>query len=88
MFCYLYVFSYYDPNTNVYIFGVKINEFAMVGDQIFADVMAANNCGAIAILVDALKGRTRFPVYYAIRRRKSIPIIKEFEKLHGYGYYD
>ena len=68
--------------------GVKINELAMVGDQIFADVMAANDCGAIAILVDALKGRTRFPIYYAIRRRKSVPIIKEFEKLHGYGYYD
>ncbi len=67
---------------------VKINELAMVGDQIFADVMAANNCGAVAILVDALKGRTRFPIYYAIRRRKSVPIIKEFEKLHGYGYYD
>ena len=68
--------------------GVKISEFAMIGDQVFADVMAANDCGAIAILVDALKGRTRFPIYYAIRRRKSIPIIKEFEKLHGYGYYD
>ncbi len=68
--------------------GVKISEFAMVGDQIFADVMAANDCGAIAILVDALKGRTRFPVYYAIRRRKAMPIIKQFEKLHGYGYYD
>jgi HAD superfamily phosphatase (TIGR01668 family) len=68
--------------------GVKIHELAMVGDQIFADVMAANDCGAIAILVDALKGRTRFPIYYAIRRRKSIPIIKEFEKSHGYGYYD
>ena len=30
--------------------GVKINELAMVGDQIFADVMAANNCGAIAMV--------------------------------------
>ncbi len=68
--------------------GVKINELAMVGDQIFADVMAANDCGAIAILVDALKGRTRFPIYYGIRQRRAKPIITEFEKLHGYGYYD
>ena len=68
--------------------GVKTSELAMVGDQIFADVMAANNCGAIAILVDALPGKTRFPIFYATRRRKSAPIIKEFEKLHGYGYYD
>ncbi len=70
------------------IMGIKISELAMVGDQIFADVQAANTCGAIAILVDAVKGKTRFPVYYAIRRRKSAPILKEFEKLHGYGYYD
>ncbi len=70
------------------IMGVRINELAMVGDQIFADVMAANSCGAIAILVDALKGKTRFPIFYATRRRKAAPILKEFEKLHGYGYYD
>jgi HAD superfamily phosphatase (TIGR01668 family) len=68
--------------------GVKISEFAMVGDQVFADVMAANDCGAIAILVDALKGRTRFPIFYATRRRRAAPIIAEFEKSHGYGYYD
>lgn len=67
---------------------VKITELAMVGDQIFADVMAANNCGAVAILVDPLPGKTRFPLFYATRRRRSKPIIKEFEKLHGYGYYD
>lgn len=68
--------------------GVEINEFAMVGDQIFADVMAANDCGAIAILVDALKGKTRFPIFYTIRQKRAAPIIAEFEKLHGYGYYD
>jgi HAD superfamily phosphatase (TIGR01668 family) len=67
---------------------VKINEFAMIGDQIFADVMAANDCGAVPILVDALPGKTRFPLFYATRRRKSAPIIAEFEKVHGYGYYD
>ena len=68
--------------------GVKINELAMIGDQIFADVMAANDCGAVPILVDALPGKTRFPLFYATRRRKSAPVIAEFEKLHGYGYYD
>ena len=60
----------------------------MIGVQVFADVMAANNCGAIPILVDALLGKTRFPIFYATRRRKAMPIIAKFEKLHGYGYYD
>ncbi len=68
--------------------GVKITELAMVGDQLFADIQAANACGAIPILVDAVKGKTRFPIFYATRRRKSAPFLKEFEKLHGYGYYD
>lgn len=68
--------------------GVKIHEMAMVGDQIFADVLAANRCGAIAVLVDALEGETRFPIFYATRRRKAKPILAEFEKIHGYGYYD
>lgn len=68
--------------------GVKIEEMAMIGDQIFADVQAANACGAIAILVDALDGKTRFPLFYAVRKKKAAPIIAEFEKIHGYGYYD
>lgn len=70
------------------LMGVEISEMAMVGDQIFADVLAANRCGAIAVLVDALDGKTRFPLFYANRRRKEKPIIEKFEKLHGYGVYD
>ena len=68
--------------------GVEIHEMAMVGDQIFADVMAANACGAIPVLVDALSGKTRFPIFYAIRRKKEKPILEAFQKLHGYGVYD
>lgn len=68
--------------------GVDVREMAMVGDQIFADIMAANACGAIPVLVDALGGKTRFPLFYAIRRRKEKPVLEAFEKLHGYGVYD
>ena len=67
---------------------VKIHEMAMIGDQIFADIQAANACGAIPVLVDALGGKTRFPIFYAVRRRKEKPILEEFQKLHGYGVYD
>ena len=70
------------------LMGVKIEEMAMVGDQIFADVLAANSCGAISVLVDALEGKTRFPIFYANRRRREKPIIAEFERLYGYGVYD
>lgn len=70
------------------LMGVKISEMAMVGDQIFADVLAANTCGAISVLVDSLEGKTRFPLFYANRRRKEKPVIAEFERLYGYGVYD
>ena len=68
--------------------GVQINELAMVGDQLFADVMAANACGAIAIRVEPLEGKTRFKKFYEKRRAKEAPVIAEFEKIHGFGYYD
>lgn len=65
--------------------GVDISEMAMLGDQLFADVKAANKCGAIAVRIDPMKGETRFPRYYAKRRAKEAPILAEFEKSHGYG---
>ena len=65
--------------------GVDISEMAMLGDQLFADVKAANKCGAIAVRIDPMKGETRFPRYYAKRRAKEAPILAEFEKTHGYG---
>ena len=65
--------------------GVNINEMAMLGDQLFADIKAANKCGAVAVRIDPMQGETRFPRYYAKRRRKEAPIIAEFEKNHGYG---
>ncbi len=70
------------------LMGVEIGEMAMVGDQLFADVKAANRCGAIAVRVEPLKGETRFAKYYERRRAKEAPVLKEFEKLHGYGVYD
>ena len=67
---------------------IEIQELAMVGDQLFADVQAANACGAIAIRVEPLEGETRFKKFYEHRRAKETPVLAEFEKLHGYGYYD
>ncbi|MEG1845842.1 MAG: YqeG family HAD IIIA-type phosphatase [Oscillospiraceae bacterium] len=67
---------------------VDISEFAMIGDQLFADIMAANRAGAIAVRVDPMQGETRWARYYAWRRGREVPYIKEFEKNHGYGVYD
>lgn len=70
--------------------GVKTTEMAMVGDQLFSDMKAANRCGAVAVRVDPMDGDsgTHYKRYYAARRRREQPFIEEFEKNHGYGVYD
>lgn len=70
------------------ILGVSPCEMAMIGDQLFADIKAANRCGAVAVRVDPMEGETRYKTYYAKRRAKEAPILNAFEKLHGYGVYD
>ena len=64
---------------------VDISKLAMIGDQLFADIKAANRCGAIAVRVDPIEGEYRFERFYARRRKKEAPILAEFEKTHGYG---
>ncbi len=70
------------------ILDVSPCEMAMIGDQLFADIKAANRCGAVAVRVDPMKGETRYKTYYAKRRAKEAPILEAFEKNHGYGVYD
>ncbi len=68
--------------------GVEITELAMLGDQLFSDIKAANRCGAIAVRIDPLPMKSLYPLYYAWKEKREQPILAEFEKLHGYGVYD
>ena len=68
--------------------GVDITELAMLGDQLFSDIKAANLCGAIPVRIDPLPAKSLYPHYYEWKGRREKPIISEFEKLHGYGVYD
>lgn len=67
---------------------VDITELAMLGDQLFSDVKAANRCGAIAVRIDPIPMKSLYPHYYAWKEKRERPILEEFEKLHGYGVYD
>ncbi len=67
---------------------VDISELAMLGDQLFSDVKAANRCGAIAVRIDPIPVKSRYPRYYAWKEKREQPILEAFEKLHGYGVYD
>lgn len=67
---------------------VDITELAMLGDQIFSDIKAANLCGAIPVRIDPLPTKSLYPHYYEWKAKREIPYIEAFEKLHGYGVYD
>lgn len=68
--------------------GVEINELAMLGDQIFSDIKAANRCGAIPVRIDPMPAKSLYPHYYEWKAKREIPYIKAFEEKHGYGVYD
>lgn len=65
---------------------VDIAELAMIGDQLFSDIMAANRCGAIPVRIDPLPPETTlYPNYYRIKAKREEKYIRLFEKDHGYG---
>ncbi len=64
---------------------VDVTELAMLGDQLFSDVKAANRCGAIAVRIDPLQAKSLYPHYYEWKASREKPYIEEFEKNHGYG---
>lgn len=68
--------------------GVDISELAMLGDQIFSDIKAANTCGAIPVRIDPLPAKSLYPHYYEWKAKREVPYIEAFEKEHGYGVYD
>ncbi len=68
--------------------GVPVTQLAMLGDQLFSDVLAANRCGAIAVRIDPIPMKSLYPHYYKWKEKRERPILEAFEKLHGYGVYE
>lgn len=50
--------------------GVEVNEFAMVGDQLFTDIQGANNAGAISVRVK-YKTREILALFHFLSIRKK-----------------
>lgn len=67
---------------------VDISELAMLGDQLYSDIKAANRCGAIAVRIDPIPAKSLYPYYYKWNDKREKPILEAFEALHGYGVYD
>ena len=59
--------------------GVDITELAMLGDQLFSDIKAANRCGAIPVRIDPLPAKSLYPRYYAWKAKRERPYLEAFE---------
>ena len=67
---------------------IDVSKLAMLGDQLFSDIKAANRCGAIPVRIDPIEAKSLYPHYYKWKAKREAPYIKKFEALHGYGVYD
>lgn len=60
--------------------GIDISELAMLGDQLFSDIKAANRCGAIPVRIDPLPAKSLYPNYYKWKAKRETPVLKLFEE--------
>ena len=61
-------------------FSITPDKAAVIGDQIFTDVLCANRAGAVAILVKPLPYREN--LFFKFKRLLEKPIIKKFKHKH------
>lgn len=58
--------------------GVAVNEFAMIGDQLFTDIQGANNAGAISVRVKYKSREIVFGIRFRlVRRRERLYLTKK-----------
>ncbi len=62
-------------------FSVSPRDTAVIGDQIFTDVLCANRAGAVAILTKPIPYKEN--LFFRFKRALEKPIIKSFEKKHS-----
>ncbi len=60
--------------------GLEPSDMVLVGDLLFADVMAANRCGAISVKVEPYGKEKLFKKRFSRLRRKEKEYLEEREK--------
>jgi len=61
--------------------GIKKSECAVIGDQVFTDMWAANRAGMYGILVDPIKDKKT--LFFRAKRLLEKPIVAKYKKEHG-----
>ena len=61
--------------------GTKPENTAIIGDQVFTDVLAGRNAGLVcALLVKPIKDKTN--LFFRTKRLMEVPILKKYRRLH------
>ena len=58
--------------------GLSASETALIGDQIFTDVLAGRLAGAVSILVEPIEPETA--AFFRLKRRLEAPILKRYQR--------
>ena len=62
--------------------GSKPENTAIIGDQVFTDVLAGRNAGlCAAFLVKPIKDKTN--LFFKTKRLMEVPVLKKYKKIHG-----
>jgi len=62
--------------------GSKPENTAIIGDQVFTDVLAGRNAGlAAAFLVKPIKDKTN--LFFKAKRLLEVPVLRKYKKIHG-----
>ena len=67
---------------------IRVQEMAVVGDQLLTDIRGGNLCGAVTIFVDPARKEERNVKIFESRRRREQPVLEAFDRLHPTGFYD
>ena len=62
--------------------GSKPENTAIIGDQVFTDVLAGRNAGLkAAFLVKPIKDKTN--LFFKTKRLMEVPVLKKYKRIHG-----
>lgn len=59
-------------------FGVSVNETALIGDQLFTDILCARLAGCMAVLVEPMKIEDYG--FYRVKRRMEKPVLSAYDR--------
>ena len=59
-------------------FGLSVKEIAVIGDQVYTDILGANLCGMYAIMVRYFEAEHTW--FFRLKRKLEIPVLRHYRK--------